>query len=395
MFKRGGKSQKAKDENLQSVGSAYSSLVIELESISEHMRTLAERRDDPEVSKPLSKWETAASKVEAAWSGSNLGYHATVYYADFAPPPPGAHFSVEFGLMEGFDDGVGNWREYRREEVHDHIERLADYAEWIVPEAFSKEARAVFDEARSTTISTLSTYLAGHADPYIENLKSEIEAIRMFTIHEAAQAQLRSGRIMSRDMRAANSGFPSAPHQEVAARIVAIRNVFTCCSDLASRAHRTAAHISRAITSPPARAIAERGERIFIGHGRSLMWRELKDFVGDRLSLPWDEFNLVPVAGVTNIARLQDMLDQAGIAFVILTAEDERVDGTMMARQNAIHEAGLFQGRLGFTRAIVLLEEGCKEFSNILGVNQLRFAKGNIRELFGDVVATIKREFEE
>jgi hypothetical protein len=44
---------------------------------------------------------------------------------------------------------------------------------------------------------------------------------------------------------------------------------------------------------------------------------------------------------------------------------------------------------------IVLLEEGVKEFSNILGINQIRFSKNRIRESFGDVLATIKREFEE
>jgi predicted nucleotide-binding protein len=45
---------------------------------------------------------------------------------------------------------------------------------------------------------------------------------------------------------------------------------------------------------------------------------------------------------------------------------------------NVIHEVGLFQGRLGFKRAIVLLEEGCKEFSNIQGLGQIRYPKGNI-----------------
>jgi predicted nucleotide-binding protein len=39
---------------------------------------------------------------------------------------------------------------------------------------------------------------------------------------------------------------------------------------------------------------------------------------------------------------------------------------------NVVHEAGLFQGRLGFTRAIIMLEEGCEEFSNIEGLGQLR-----------------------
>jgi predicted nucleotide-binding protein len=76
-----------------------------------------------------------------------------------------------------------------------------------------------------------------------------------------------------------------------------------------------------------------------------------------------------------------------------LTGEDIHSDGEAHARENVIHELGLFQGRLRFTRAIALLEDGVHEFSNILGVNQIRFGRGRIRETFGDVVATIRREF--
>jgi len=68
-------------------------------------------------------------------------------------------------------------------------------------------------------------------------------------------------------------------------------------------------------------------------------------------------------------------------------------DGTVRARQNVIHEIGLFQGRLGFTKAIVLKEEGTEEFSNIHGVQQIRYSRGNIRETFGDVLATLSKEF--
>jgi len=80
------------------------------------------------------------------------------------------------------------------------------------------------------------------------------------------------------------------------------------------------------------------------------------------------------------------------MAFLLLTAEDKDEHGNLHARENVIHELGLFQGRLGFTRAIVLLEEGVTEFSNIHGINQIRFRPGRIRETFGDVLATIKRE---
>ncbi len=64
------------------------------------------------------------------------------------------------------------------------------------------------------------------------------------------------------------------------------------------------------------------------------------------------------------------MLDKTDMALIIHTAEDEAGDGSLRARENVVHEAGLFQGRHGFRRAIVLLEEGCNEYSNIRGLSQ-------------------------
>jgi predicted nucleotide-binding protein len=137
---------------------------------------------------------------------------------------------------------------------------------------------------------------------------------------------------------------------------------------------------------------AKKGEKIFIGHGHSLVWHELKDFIVGRLKLPYDEFNAVPVAGFTNVERLKKMLDDAAFAFLVLTAEDERADRVMQARMNVVHEAGLFQGRLGFEKAIILLEEGCDEFSNIYGLNQIRFPAGSISAKFEEVRAVLERE---
>ena len=64
----------------------------------------------------------------------------------------------------------------------------------------------------------------------------------------------------------------------------------------------------------------------------------------------------------------------------------------MQARMNVIHEVGLFQGRLGFTKAIVVLEEGCEEFSNIQGLGQIRFPKNNISAAFEEIRAVLERE---
>jgi predicted nucleotide-binding protein len=75
-----------------------------------------------------------------------------------------------------------------------------------------------------------------------------------------------------------------------------------------------------------------------------------------------------------------------------MTGEDELADGKIHARMNVVHEAGLFQGRLGFTKAIILLEEGCEEFSNVQGLGQIRFPRGNIRAAFEEIRQVLERE---
>ena len=132
--------------------------------------------------------------------------------------------------------------------------------------------------------------------------------------------------------------------------------------------------------------------RILIGHGNSKVWTDLKDFMQDRLHLQWDEFNRESAAGFATTERLSQMLKGAIFAFIVMTAEDEHSDRTLHARENAIHEAGLFQGRLGFPKAIILLEEGCSEFSNIKGLTQIRFPKGHIDAKFEEVRKVLERE---
>jgi predicted nucleotide-binding protein len=156
-------------------------------------------------------------------------------------------------------------------------------------------------------------------------------------------------------------GMRAAPHQEIIAMIAALGSPAQTLKDLGQIARQAGSHLAR--LERKSRKVEMTGTNVFIGHGRAHAWRDLKDFVKDRLGLPYDEFNRVPVAGFTNIARLSEMLDAAAVAFIILTAEDEHTDGSIRARMNVIHEVGLFQGRLGFSKAIVLLEEGCEEFS--------------------------------
>lgn len=134
---------------------------------------------------------------------------------------------------------------------------------------------------------------------------------------------------------------------------------------------------------------------IFIGHGHSQAWRDLKDHLHEKHDYPVEAYETGARAGHTIRDILEKMMSKSAFALLVLTCDDDIGDGKYRARQNVIHEAGLFQGHIGFSRAIVLLEDGVdvEEFSNIAGIHHLSFSKGNIKEIFGEILATIRREF--
>lgn len=168
---------------------------------------------------------------------------------------------------------------------------------------------------------------------------------------------------------------PTQAREVLTARVAQLEHFITALKDVGRRTYS-----------------GRRGGKIFIGHGRSPTWREVKDFIVERLRLPYDEFNRESVAGVATFERLSEMLDDACFGFLIMSAEDEHADATLHARENVIHEVGLFQGHLGPRKAIVLLEAGCQEFSNIHGLNEVRFPKGHVSTAFEEMRRVLERE---
>jgi predicted nucleotide-binding protein len=367
------------------------SISDELFEIAEQLDSIRARFEVAEVKVPLENLENAANNVGKTWSGSWLGYHSRIYYRNFQSPPPGAHFSQAWGPMHYFTDGTtGDWTEYEYDKVRKTIYDMAGNPDLKVIRKLAEAARSSIEDKRLEILSSISTAMNQRPDPFLSKLREELDEASVPTARDFAESRIPKGKFMSRDEIAINQGFQSPPHVDVWAEVMAYRVPATVCEALSKTAKQAGSHLAR--RERHSRIRQDSGNKVFIGHGRSQVWKDLKDFIQDRLGLPWDEFNRIPIAGITNIARLSQMLDDAAIAFLILTAEDERADGSIQARMNVIHEAGLFQGRLGFTKAIMLLEDGCEEFSNIKGLGQIRFPKGNIRLAFEEIRQILERE---
>lgn len=365
----------------------------ELTTAAKRLRAAGAAADSESVATPLRALGDAADGIKRSFSGSWLGYHSRVYYQGLAPAPPGAHFSQEWGLQDLSYTSLGSrgdWEEFDPEQVTSVIFSRAGSPDLEPARKAAREANIVFEEVKAEVISVFEIELAEESDPFLTRLKADIEKLEPLSTFDVAQRWVPKGQIITRDMVAMGQRNMVPPHVDVLAEVASINHSFGICKAAADICIRGASHLERKSRK---KAVAARiGTNVFIGHGRSNAWRELKDFVQDRLGLPWDEFNRVPVAGVTNIARLSEMLEAAAIAFLVMTAEDEMADGDLQARMNVVHEAGLFQGRLGFTKAIVLLEEGCKEFGNIQGLGQIRFPQGNISAAFEEVRRVLERE---
>jgi len=365
----------------------------ELFALSEKLKVASATGESGEIGNLLAALEDAARAVGRSFSGSWQGYHSRVYYANFSPPPPGAHFSQEWGLMDNYMSSLGSrgdWQECNSEVVKEHIRRMAGDPDLAAARSTADKAAELFEFSKSELVSILQSELDDRDDSFLEDLKAQLDKLLPMSSFEIAQIQAPKGQIMTRDTVVLGQGTQIPPHMAILAEVQSIRQSFGICSAAAEIAAKAASHLERKSRK---RKVAERiGTNVFIGHGQSHVWRDLKDFVQDRLKLPWDEFNRVPVAGITNIARLSEMLDAAAVAFLVMTAEDEMADGAIQARMNVVHEAGLFQGRLGFTKAIVLLEDGCQEFSNIQGLGQIRFPCGNISAVFEEIRRVLERE---
>ena len=364
--------------------------IEELDQIANSLEEFAEKGRHEDLQTPLEDLWNAAEQVGRCSSGSWIGYHANVYYKNLEPPPPGDHFSSEWGPTGMFvpERTVGDWMEYDPSEVRSTIYERAKNPDTGPARAYNEEAARVFRSQKSNTLSIMEILPGGVESTVLTQLREAISQLSLPTEDQLTQST-KPTQGMTRDSRAAYQGIWIPPHIPPMALVLTVKTTIERMKKLAELTRQVISHGSRLQQTRQEETV---GNMIFIGHGYSLLWRELKDFLEKRLKLSVDEYNRVSNAGRPTTQRLSEMMDAATAAFLLMTGEDETAEGELRARENVVHEAGLFQGRLGFDRTIVLLENGCEEFSNIVGLEQIRFEKGNISTAYEKIRMYLERE---
>ncbi|UUO03459.1 hypothetical protein M4D79_10830 [Mycolicibacterium novocastrense] len=75
--------------------------IAELEDIAARMAALSSEAKADDLKRATEALDGVVDGVHKSWSGSNIGYHARVYYQDYQTPPPDDMFNKEWGLMFG------------------------------------------------------------------------------------------------------------------------------------------------------------------------------------------------------------------------------------------------------------------------------------------------------
>lgn len=335
----------------------------------------------------LELYKARLEQLDASHSRSWFGDHSSTYYEGFTSPPAGQSFDVEWGFVPTFNGSRNRrWHVYSRSDIRNFV--FKDIGEEIYHECFrrAESIMSEFSTLRDQAIDLLTIYGTIAVSRYLAKINDNLSP---YTVTNYLNAKGAEAPRMTRDSEEIAKGSIVPAHIQYLSSIQSfdvnrrrltefsgvLRNVIELVSMLDSSENKDVSL-----------------DRVFIGHGRSEQWRVLKDFLWDKLSLKHEEFNRISAAGIGTQERLNEMLNSCGFAFIVLTAEDLHDDRTLHARENVVHECGLFQGKLGWRKAIVLLEEGCEEFSNIIGLGQIRFPRGNIAGCFEQIRDVLNRE---
>ena len=232
----------------------------ELFGLAKKLDEAASTIESDNIAQSMNTLEEAVIEVKRSFSGSWLGYHSRVYYADLSPAPPGANFSQEWGLART----RGKWREFDSEDVIAHIYQMAGEPDLDASREAAGKAQELFDSLKSEILSILTNELDERADGFLVKLKDDLDRLEPMSKADVAQHWSPKGQIMTRDTLALGQGTQVPPHIAPLAEVAAIRHSFGICGKAAAISRKAASHLER---KSQRKKVADRvGTNVFIPH---------------------------------------------------------------------------------------------------------------------------------
>jgi hypothetical protein len=170
---------------------------------------------DRSLQKPLTAIRNSCDEAKRAWSGSDIGYHATVYFEGLQPKPADAEFSPEWGLMDRWPTHQPHpgWRNWDRQTVISQILARAGDPDVGAIEQALIPLREAFSDLKEQAISLLTAALSTKQDPFIDRKLKQIEPLKIADARTIELSLVPHGQYWSRDSQAMSQGLRPAPHQ--------------------------------------------------------------------------------------------------------------------------------------------------------------------------------------
>lgn len=340
----------------------------------------------------VEKLKDEAQRVGKSWCGSSLGNHAKIYYQELKPVPAQAYWDIEWGMKQDYlslSKTQGAWQTYTIDEIKDKIysrcgiteTEMSDYGARLLRtfEQAEAELMGILEQSEGEMAEATRQRLLNGTETQRSNLTTaEDEARRMALAHTPTT---------SGDTENIARGPVPAAHHHILAGVLATQRLEWGIEQL----WKIANGITQATRPKKTKREKKkmRGSKVFIGHdGESHAWRQVKDHLENQ-GFKVDEFERTGVAGKQVKDRLEEMMDDADWAVLVITVRDT---SNPIPSRNVIHEIGYAQGCLGWEKAIILRQKGCELPTNLNGTVYLEFEGQHIKSVFADLDKVLRGE---
>lgn len=232
------------DSTIEELEKAARDAELELLPLADALDKEAER-----LQPPVGIWAVA-------WSRSNLGAQAVMYYEDngFRRPPPGKEWDSEWGFLHRQDDG---WREVD----HDEVVKLIEQSAGVTLDELAAQTKVLRDRVlhHHQILVTASDRIPGETAQRVgfDQRREQVEKLDANTLSARGFGNSRlTGKFMTRDPISMKGGLRLAPHENAEVVGLAASAIAERARELVRAAARAAATADgiRHLPSRPAAA---------------------------------------------------------------------------------------------------------------------------------------------